>query len=119
MDRTGWADTVPRVRPWQTTKRSADGLWKRRELEKSKTRLSHLAWKSRKRRPVGCRCPPTCTADWHRCGTAIRIASPARNRRNSHRGNGGELHRERSGGKPERCAVVLQLVQRVPIARPL
>src|SRR5207253_2003764 len=50
MDRTGWADTVPRVRPWQTTKRSADGLWKRRELEKSKTRLSHLAWKSRKRR---------------------------------------------------------------------
>ncbi|PYX64162.1 MAG: hypothetical protein DMG74_13950, partial [Acidobacteria bacterium] len=50
MDRTGWADTVPRVRPWQTTKRSAAGLWKRRELEKSKTRLSHLAWKSRKRR---------------------------------------------------------------------
>src|SRR2546428_5622263 len=39
-----------RARPWQTTKRSADGLWKRREVEKSKTRLSHLAWKSRKRR---------------------------------------------------------------------
>src|SRR2546429_1117130 len=35
--RTGWADTAPKVRPWQTTKRSADGLWKSREVEKSKT----------------------------------------------------------------------------------
>src|SRR5437016_1702092 len=52
MDRTGWADTAPKVRPWQTTKRSADGLWKSREVEKSKTRLSHLAWKSRKRRGI-------------------------------------------------------------------
>src|SRR5256884_7585191 len=50
--RTGWADTAPKVRPWQTTKRSADGLWKSREVEKSKTRLSHLAWKSRKRRGI-------------------------------------------------------------------
>jgi len=40
------------VRPWQTTKRSADGLWKSREVEKSKTRLSHLAWKSRKKRGI-------------------------------------------------------------------
>jgi transposase len=29
-----------------------DGLWKRREVEKSKSRLFHLAWKSRKQRGI-------------------------------------------------------------------
>src|ERR1700693_4801911 len=58
MDRTGWADTAPKVRPWQKTKPGRDGLWKSREVEKSKTRLSHLAWKSRKRRGIPTFPPP-------------------------------------------------------------
>jgi hypothetical protein len=33
-------------------KKIGDGLWKRREVEKSKSRLSHPAWKSRKPRGI-------------------------------------------------------------------
>src|ERR1700681_4621150 len=58
MDRTGWADTAPKVRTCQKTKPGRDGLWKSREVEKSKTRLSHLAWKSRKRRGIPTFPPP-------------------------------------------------------------
>jgi hypothetical protein len=36
----------------QRKKRRRDGLWKSREVEKSKSRLSHLAWKSRKKRGI-------------------------------------------------------------------
>src|SRR5260370_3642333 len=48
MDRIGWADTVRKAPLWQKAKPRRDGLWKSREVEKSKSRLSHLAWKSRK-----------------------------------------------------------------------
>jgi hypothetical protein len=38
---------------WQAAeKRRRDGLWKRRVVEKSKSRLSHHAWKSRKPRGI-------------------------------------------------------------------
>jgi transposase len=40
--RTLWDDTPPRARPWRMQKWRRDGLWKRREVEKSKSRLSHF-----------------------------------------------------------------------------
>ncbi len=36
----------------QQKKSRRDGLWKRRGVEKSKSRLSHPAWKSRKPRGI-------------------------------------------------------------------
>jgi hypothetical protein len=51
-DRTGWAATTHKARLWRKIKRGADGLWKRRGVEKSKNRLSHPAWKSRKTRGI-------------------------------------------------------------------
>ena len=54
----GWADTTHKGSHSATTKCGANGLWKRRELEKSKTRLSHLAWKSRQKRGIPTFPPP-------------------------------------------------------------
>src|SRR5437762_13233982 len=51
-DRIGWADTAHKVRPGRQIQSRRDGLWKRRGVEKLKTRLSHRAWKSRKNRGI-------------------------------------------------------------------
>src|SRR5713101_3353969 len=49
--RSDWAATA-RKESCCCTKWRRHGLWKRRGVEKSKTRLSHPAWKSRKRRAI-------------------------------------------------------------------
>src|SRR5260370_21972957 len=68
-DRSAWADTARKESCCCTTRKEScccttrkesccctkwrrHGLWKRRGVEKSKTRLSHPAWKSRKRRGI-------------------------------------------------------------------
>src|SRR5205807_7259354 len=52
MGRTAWAVIVARV--WWTRKINPRhiGLWKRRWVEKSKNRLFHPAWESRKERGI-------------------------------------------------------------------
>src|SRR5260370_42144618 len=50
--RTGWDVTPPKVLPLAQPKTRRAQLWKRREVEKSKSRLFHLAWKSRKLRGI-------------------------------------------------------------------
>lgn len=45
-----WATTVRKECLWRPKKTARVGLWKRRQAEKSKNRLSRLAWKSRKMR---------------------------------------------------------------------
>jgi len=47
-----WGITVRKERCWKTKKSARVGLWKRRKSEKSKNRLSRLAWKSRKHRGI-------------------------------------------------------------------
>src|SRR5712691_6777205 len=50
-----WDVSTRRARLWRRQSRRREGLWKRRGLEKSKNRLPHPAWKSRKLRGI-----PTC-----------------------------------------------------------
>src|SRR5712691_7759874 len=47
-----WDASTRRARLWRRQSRRREGLWKRRGLEKSKSRLSHPAWKSRKLRGI-------------------------------------------------------------------
>src|SRR5581483_5872556 len=47
-----WGTTVRKECCWKTKKSERVGLWKRRKAEKSKNRLSRLAWKSRKPRAI-------------------------------------------------------------------
>src|SRR5712691_7379863 len=47
-----WDASTRRARLWRRQSRRREGLWKRRGLEKSKNRLSHPAWKSRKLRGI-------------------------------------------------------------------
>src|SRR5215472_17819278 len=47
-----WGITARTGCRYKTQKSARAGLWKRREVEKSKSRLSHLAWKSRKVRGI-------------------------------------------------------------------
>src|SRR5215472_6799721 len=47
-----WGITARTGCRYKTQKSARAGLWKRREVEKSKSRLSHLAWKSRKGRGI-------------------------------------------------------------------
>src|SRR5215472_16004200 len=47
-----WGITARTECRWKTQKSASAGLWKSREVEKSKSRLSHLAWKSRKLRGI-------------------------------------------------------------------
>src|SRR5579864_540360 len=49
---TVWGATVRKESHWKTKKSARVGLWKRRKAEKSKKRLSLLAWKSRKHRGI-------------------------------------------------------------------
>src|SRR5690349_15332774 len=52
---TGLTDsdiTMRKVKLCNKTTRRREGLWKRRWVEKSKSRLSHPAWKSRKERGI-------------------------------------------------------------------
>src|SRR6516162_7585906 len=52
MGRTGWGTTLGKE--WRSKQRKwrRDQLWKRRAVEKSKTRLFHRTWKSRKVRGI-------------------------------------------------------------------
>src|ERR1700687_2252012 len=50
-DRSAW-DATARKEIYCCQTRPCHGLWKRRGLEKSKNRLSHPAWKSRKVRGI-------------------------------------------------------------------
>src|SRR6202041_1347425 len=52
MGRIGWDVSTHRERLWRKQSRGRKGLWKRRGVEKSKRRLSHPAWKSRKVRGI-------------------------------------------------------------------
>ena len=54
----GWDVSTRRARLWRRPSRRRKGLWKRRGLEKSKRRLSHPAWKSRKVRGIPTFPPP-------------------------------------------------------------
>src|SRR6266567_5851566 len=47
-----WDASTRRARLWRRQSRRREGLWKRRGMEKSKSRLSHPAWKSRKLRGI-------------------------------------------------------------------
>src|SRR5712692_6177630 len=47
-----WDVSTRRARLWRRQSRRREGLWKRRGMEKSKSRLSHPAWKSRKLRGI-------------------------------------------------------------------
>src|SRR5216683_7204504 len=47
-----WDASTRRARLWRRQSRRREGLWKRRGLEKSKSRLPHPAWKSRKLRGI-------------------------------------------------------------------
>src|SRR5258708_36440714 len=52
MGRTGWVATTYKASPWARQNGRTKGRWKSRAVEKSKNRLSHRAWKSRKVRGI-------------------------------------------------------------------
>src|SRR5258706_12048595 len=52
MGRTRWVATTHKAAPWATQNWRPEGRWKSRAVEKSKSRLSHRAWKSRKVRGI-------------------------------------------------------------------
>src|SRR5437660_12432461 len=58
MARTGWGPTTHRAARWATQNGRPEGRWKSRAVEKSKNRLSHRAWKSRKVRGIPTFPPP-------------------------------------------------------------
>src|SRR5258705_3537059 len=58
MGRTRWVATTHKAAPWATQNWRPEGRWKSRAVEKSKSRLSHRAWKSRKVRGIPTFPPP-------------------------------------------------------------
>src|SRR5258708_32402385 len=58
MGRTGWVATTHKASPWARQNGRTKGRWKSRAVEKSKNRLSHRAWKSRKVRGIPTFPPP-------------------------------------------------------------
>ncbi len=52
MGRSGWDVITPKVLPSHPPPTQHRKLWKRREVEKPQSRLSHLAWKSPKVRGI-------------------------------------------------------------------
>src|SRR5438105_3652403 len=58
MGRTGWVATTHKASRWATQNGWPEGRWKSRAVEKSKSRLSHRAWKSRKVRGIPTFPPP-------------------------------------------------------------
>src|SRR5260370_9396293 len=58
MGRTGWVATTHKASPWARQNGRPKGRWKSRAVEKSKNRLSHRAWKSRKVRGIPTFPPP-------------------------------------------------------------
>src|ERR1039457_7288300 len=48
----GWDVSTRRATLWRRQSLRREGLWKRRGVEKSKRRLAHPAWKSRKVRGI-------------------------------------------------------------------
>src|SRR5437879_12510987 len=58
MGRTGWVATTHKASRWATQNGRPEGRWKSRAVEKSKNRLSHRAWKSRKVRGIPTFPPP-------------------------------------------------------------
>src|SRR5258708_37309567 len=58
MGRTRWVATTNKGSRWATQNWRPEGRWKSRAVEKSKSRLSHRAWKSRKVRGIPTFPPP-------------------------------------------------------------
>src|SRR5260370_30559934 len=58
MGGTGWVATTNKAARWARRNWRTQGPWKSRAVEKSKSRLSHRAWKSRKVRGIPTFPPP-------------------------------------------------------------